>query len=64
MNRIKCLRQYKSLSQAAFGKLFNVDQTAVSNWEKEKNSIDIKVAQAISEYFSVPLEFIYGKEFS
>ena len=63
MNRIKCLRARKRLSQAEFAKLFQVDQTAVSNWENGKNSIDIDIANQIADYFSVPLDFIYGKEF-
>lgn len=64
MNRIKCLRIFRGMSQASFGQLFNVDQTAVSNWEKEKNSIDVKTVERIAEMFSVPMEFVYGKEFS
>ena len=63
MNRIKCLRALRRLSQAAFAEIFNVDQTAVSNWENGKNSIDIEIANKIADYFSVPLDFIYGKEF-
>ena len=64
MNRIKCLRSVRGISQAEFGRLFNVDQTAVSNWEKEKNNIDIKISEKIAEEFGVPLEFVYGKDFS
>ena len=64
MNRIKCLRLYHSLSQAEFANLFNVDQTAVSNWEKGKNNIDIKIAEKIAERFSVPMDFVYGRPFS
>lgn len=63
MNRIKCLRVEKGLSQTAFGKLLNVDQTAVSNWETGKNNIDIKIIEKISNQFSVPMDFVYGKNF-
>lgn len=63
MNRIRCLRLLREMSQISFAKLFNVDQTAVSNWEKEKNHIDIKTMEKISDFFSVPMEFVYGKEF-
>lgn len=63
MNRIKCLRKSRNLSQAEFGKMFNVDQTAVSNWEKGKNSIDTKTLENISSEFKVPIEFVLGKEF-
>ena len=63
MNRIKCIRTYFKMSQLEFAKKFHVDQTAVSNWEKEKNNIDIKIMQIISEHFNVPMEFILGKPF-
>ncbi len=63
MNRIKCIRMYHGLSQTAFGNLFGVDQTAVSNWEKGKNSIDIKIVEKISQHFSLPMDFIYGTPF-
>lgn len=35
-NRIKSLRLFKGLSQAEFADQLNVDQTAVSNWERGK----------------------------
>lgn len=63
MNRIKCLRLSRSLTQAQFAKLLHVDQTAVSNWENEKNNIDIKILETISEQFNVPIEFVIGKSF-
>ena len=63
MNRIKCIRAYFKMSQSEFAKRFHVDQTAVSNWEKEKNNIDIKIMQLISEEFKIPIEFILGKQF-
>ena len=40
--------------------MFNVDQTAVSNWEKGKNSISIDIAKAIAAKYFVPLEWVYG----
>ena len=64
MNRIKCLRKSRKMSQAEFAKTFHVDQTAVSNWENDKNNIDIKTLEQIAEYFSVPIEFVTGKPFS
>lgn len=63
MNRIKCIRIYNGLSQIAFGKIFSVDQTAVSNWENGKNNIDVKTVEKISNHFSLPMDFIYGLPF-
>ena len=62
MNRIKCIRIVKGYSQAKFGEIFNVDQTAVSNWENEKNNIDVKIIEKISEYFDLPMDFVCGRE--
>lgn len=62
-NRIKCLRLSRGMSQSEFARIFHVDQTAVSNWEKGKNGIDYVTAEKIAEYFNVPLEFVYGTPF-
>lgn len=64
MNRIKCLRKSLRLSQCDFAKIFNVDQTAVSNWENDKNNIDIKILESVAYYFNVPIEFVLGNQFS
>lgn len=62
-NRIKILRKSHGMSQKVFGQLFSVDQTAVSNWEQGKNSIDVTVADKIANYFKVPVEYVYGKPY-
>ena len=63
-NRIRLLRKAEGLSQKQFADLFSVDQTAVSNWERGKNSIDFTVADRIADYFSLPVEFVYGKSYT
>lgn len=63
-NRIKCLRKLHRLSQEEFAKQYNVAQTAVSNWEVFRNNIDISIATRIAEDYKVPVEFIYGFEFT
>lgn len=62
-NRIKNIRKYYNLSQKEFGELFNVDQTAVSNWEKGKNGVDIELAKKIAAKYNLPLEYIYGENY-
>lgn len=62
-NRIKCLRKLRNLSQTDFAKEFNVEQTAVSNWEQGRNNIDISIASKIAEEYKVPVEFVYGFKF-
>lgn len=64
MNRINCLRKSRKMSQSEFAEIFNVDQTAVSNWENDKNNIDIKILESIAYYFKVPIEFVLGNSFS
>lgn len=63
-NRIRLLRKAAGLSQKQFAALFSVDQTAVSNWELGKNSIDFSVADKIADRFSLPVEFVYGKPYT
>lgn len=63
MNRIKCLRKAHGLSQAQFAELFNVGQTAVSNWEIGKNSIDVGIIQEIAKRFDVSQGFVLGDPF-
>ena len=63
MNRIKSIRTYFGMSQTAFAEKFGVDQTAVSNWEKGKNSIDVKIVEKISQHVSIPMDYIYGAAF-
>ena len=62
-NRIKVLRKSHGMSQKVFAEKFSVDQTAVSNWEQGKNSIDVTVADKIADYFRVPVEYVYGKPY-
>jgi transcriptional regulator with XRE-family HTH domain len=64
MNRIKCLRRSRKLTQAALAAELHVDQTAVSNWEKGKNNIDIQTMKTIADMFSVPIDFVCGRPFN
>lgn len=64
MNRIKCLRKSRKLTQAALAAELHVDQTAVSNWEKGKNNIDIQTMKTIADMFSVPVDFVCGRPFN
>lgn len=63
-NRIRILRKSQKLSQKSFAELFAVDQTAVSNWEKGKNSIELSLADRIANHFTVPVEYVYGKPYT
>ena len=62
-NRIRILRKSQKLSQKSFAETIGVDQTAVSNWEKGKNNIDLSLADKIASSFTVPVEYVYGKPY-
>ena len=63
-NRIRILRKSQKLSQKSFAELFSINQTAVSNWEKGKNNIELSLADKIANHFTVPVEFVYGKPYT
>lgn len=63
-NRVRLLRKAYGFSQKKFAECFSVDQTAVSNWERGKNSIDFSVAERIADRFTLPVEFVYGKPYT
>ena len=62
-NRIKCLRKLYQNSQVEFARMFNVEQSAVSNWENDRNKFDLSIASMISKHYQVPMEFLYGEPF-
>lgn len=63
-NRIRILRKSQKLSQQSFAELFSINQTAVSNWEKGKNNIELSLADKIANHFTVPVEYVYGKPYT
>ena len=62
MNNIKKIRKEQKLSQFEFGKLINVAQTSISQWEQNRTKPDIETAKKIVDIFNVSLEYIYGNE--
>lgn len=63
MNNIKKLRKDNNLSQLEFARLFNVHQTAVSQWENDRTKPDIEIAKRMSEHFGVSLDYIHSNSF-
>ena len=61
MQNIKNLRKEAKLSQSEFAKMFNVHQTAVSQWEQGRTTPDIAIALDIAEKFGVSLEYVLDK---
>lgn len=60
MNSIKKLRKEAGLNQEEFAKLFNVHQTAVSQWETGKTSPDTDIIIKMAKYFKISTDDILG----
>ena len=61
MSVIRNLRKKSGLNQEEFARLFNVHQTAVSQWETGKTSPDTDTLVKIANYFDVSVDYILGK---
>lgn len=62
-NRIKCLREFKRMTQKDLAELLNVNPSAVSHWEIGANEIRNDYLEKIAKFFSVPVSFVIGDEY-
>lgn len=60
MSVINDLRKKSGLSQKEFADLFNVHQTAVSQWETGKTTPDKETLIKIANYFGVSIDYLLG----
>lgn len=60
MSVINDLRKNSGLSQKEFADLFNVHQTAVSQWETGKTTPDKETLIKIANYFGVSIDYLLG----
>ena len=60
MSVINDLRKKTGLSQKEFADLFNVHQTAVSQWETGKTTPDKETLIKIANYFGVSIDYLLG----
>lgn len=58
MNKYRQLRKEKRMSQANLAELLGVSQTAVSQWETNKNYPDINTIKELAEIFSVTTDYL------
>lgn len=58
MNKYRQLRKEKRLSQANLAQMLGVSQTAVSQWETNKNYPDINTIKELAEIFSVTTDYL------
>lgn len=60
--RLKELRTEKGITQKQLAAILNVSGNAVYCWECDKQEPSMSMLLALSEYFEVSLDFLFGKE--
>ncbi len=58
MNKYRQLRKERKMSQATLAQRLGVSQTAVSQWETNKNYPDISTIKELAEIFSVTTDYL------
>lgn len=64
MNKYRQLRKERNLSQANLAERLGVSQTAVSQWETDKNYPDINTIKQLAEIYSVTTDYLLGVDSS
>ncbi len=60
MNKYRKLRKEINLSQAQLADMLGVSQTAVSQWETDKNYPDVSTIKTLAEIFCVSTDYLLG----
>lgn len=61
MFRLRELREEKGISQKELGKLFNVAQNTISNWENGTREPDTKTLVKLAELFECSVDYLVGR---
>ena len=61
MNRIKQLREERSMTQPELGKVLNVQGAAMSKYENEKIPLTTETIKTLAEFFGVSTDYLLGK---
>ena len=64
MNKYRQLRTERNLSQANLAERLGVSQTAVSQWETDKNYPDINTIKQLADIYSVTTDYLLGVDSS
>lgn len=64
MNKYRQLRKERNMSQATLAEKLGVSQTAVSQWETDKNYPDINTIKQLAEIYSVTTDYLLGVDSS
>ena len=60
MNRIKVARTAKEMSQKELAALLGVKQNTLSQWETERNEVDLSSLRKIAEILNVSIDYLLG----
>ncbi|MBR9648692.1 helix-turn-helix domain-containing protein [Clostridium tyrobutyricum] len=60
-NRIKSLREEKSISQLELAKILNIGNTTLSQYESDKRIPSDIVKKKIADYFNVSIDYLLGR---
>lgn len=61
MNRLKYLREEKSMLQEDLAKVLEVSQKTISNYETGERDMSTETLTKLSEYFNVSIDYLLGK---
>ncbi len=59
---LKELRKKNNISQQKLASLLNVHQTAISQWETDRTSMDLDTAKKVAKIFNVSVDYLLGCE--
>ena len=60
--KLKAARKQRGLSQAALGKLLDVQAKTISNWENGKSEPNLKTINKLCEVLNIPLYSLISKD--
>ena len=60
--RIRALREDKDITQTELGKMLNIKQITLSQYERGKRQIPNEIIIKLAEIFDVTTDYIYGIE--
>ena len=60
--KLKAARKQRGLSQAALGKLLDVQAKTISNWENGKSEQNLKTINKLCEVLNIPLYSLISKD--
>lgn len=60
-NRLKILREEKSLTQMDLGKIFNISDATINRYEKELRQPDTDTLNKLADFFCVTIDYLLGR---